>query len=459
MYQTKDGSAKAGSDYTAASGTLLFEPGVTQKTIPVSIASDSVAEGLETFNVELTAAAGGEIARGLSIVTIREKNSGSARFNYGEALQKSLYFYDAQRSGKLPANFRVSWRGDSALSDGSDVGLDLSGGYYDAGDHVKFVLPMTSALTLLAWGGIEYDSAYQSAKQKPFLLDAVRWGTDWIMKAHPTDNVFYGRVGNGGADHSYWGPPETMTMARPAYRTDNTRPGTETAAEAAAALAASSILFRTSDAAYSQRLLSHARSLFAFADQFRGNYTQAIPDAAGYYNSYSGYNDELVWAAAWLHRATGEPSYLLKAESVYNANFVNDSLRWTHSWDGKLNGAVVLLAQLTNKDVYKNAARRWLDFWTVGVNGSRVKYTAGGLAWLDQWGSLRYAANTAFLAFVFADKVGDTGTRYRDFARAQINYILGANPNNRSYVVGFGNNPPPTTAPPTARPQTTSTTR
>jgi hypothetical protein len=44
-----------------------------------------------------------------------------------------LYFYEAQRSGRLPGTNRVSWRNDSALNDGSDVGLDLSGGYYDAG--------------------------------------------------------------------------------------------------------------------------------------------------------------------------------------------------------------------------------------------------------------------------------------------------------------------------------------
>jgi len=44
-----------------------------------------------------------------------------------------LYFYEAQRSGRLPNTKRVSWRNDSALNDGSDVGLDLSGGYYDAG--------------------------------------------------------------------------------------------------------------------------------------------------------------------------------------------------------------------------------------------------------------------------------------------------------------------------------------
>jgi endoglucanase len=44
-----------------------------------------------------------------------------------------LYFYEAQRSGRLPSTKRVSWRNDSAVNDGSDVSLDLSGGYYDAG--------------------------------------------------------------------------------------------------------------------------------------------------------------------------------------------------------------------------------------------------------------------------------------------------------------------------------------
>ena len=51
--------------------------------------------------------------------------------NYKDAIHKSLLFYEAQRSGKLPADNRIPWARDSALTDGSDVGLDLSGGYYD----------------------------------------------------------------------------------------------------------------------------------------------------------------------------------------------------------------------------------------------------------------------------------------------------------------------------------------
>jgi hypothetical protein len=441
-YRTRSGSAVAPADFEALSGTLLFEPGVSKKTIPVTIRSDALTEGLEAFTMELETANGATIARAIATVTIRDAATASAKFAYGEALQKAVYFYDVQRSGKLPSNSRVPWRGDSALRDGQDAGVDLTGGYYDAGDHVKFGLPMASSLTLLAWGGIEYPAAYQGAGQKSALLNAVRWGTDWIIKAHPSANVLYGQVGRGDLDHSYWGPPETMTMARPAFRLDTSKPGSEVAGESAAAMAAAHLLFKSEDPAYAATLLQHARTLFAFADQYRGTYTDAIPDARNYYNSYSGYLDELLWSAAWLYRATGESQYLTKAESIYNQSFASDSLRWTHSWDGKVYGSIVLLAQLTGKEVYKTAARKWLDYWTVGVNGSRVRYTPGGLAWLDRWGSLRYSANTAFLAFVFADKVGDTGTRYRDFAKSQINYMLGENPNRRSYVVGFGNNPP-----------------
>ena len=363
-------------------------------------------------------------------------------FNYGEALQKSLFFYAAQRSGRLPADNPVAWRGDSALEDGADVGVDLTGGYYDAGDHGKFALPMFGTLTLLAWGGIEYPQGYTAAGQREGLLAAVRWGTDWILKANPAPNVIYGQVGKPSWDHAYWGPPETMTMPRPAYVINSQKPGTEVAGEAAAALAAASILFREADAAYSAVMLARARQLFAFADGFRGAYVDAIPEAAGYYNSFSGYYDELVWAAAWMHRATGEAHYLAKAEALYAERFASASLRWTHNWDDKIYGAAVLLAQTTGKSVYRGAVERSLNYWTVGDNGQRIATTPGGLAWLSQWGSLRYAATTAFLAGVYADRVGDTGTRYSDFSKRQIDYILGANPQGRSYVVGFGNNPP-----------------
>ncbi len=370
-------------------------------------------------------------------------------FNYAEALQKSIYFYECQRSGPLPANNRVEWRGPSGLNDGKDRGVDLTGGWHDAGDHVKFGLPMASSATLLAWSVIEYRDAYEKSGQLPFILDNLKWAADYFVKCHTAPDEFYGQVGNGGADHAWWGAAEVMQMARPAYKIDKEHPGTELAGEAAAALAAISIAFRKTDPAYAENLLTHAKQLYHFADTCRGKYTDAIPDAQGFYPSVSGFEDELVWGAAWLHIATKDSAYLEKAESHYSKlstqqQTTTKSYKWTQSWDDKSYGCYVLLAKLTGKAQYKEDAERWLDYWSAGYKGEHVKYTPGGLAWLDQWGSLRYAANTAFLAFVYSDACSDPmrKARYHDFAVRQVDYMLGKNPAQRSYVVGFGKNPP-----------------
>ncbi len=372
-----------------------------------------------------------------------------AQFNYAEALQKSLFFYEAQQSGELPDWNRVSWRADSALGDGSDVGHDLTGGWYDAGDHVKFGFPMAYSVTALAWGAIEYENAYSQSGQLDELKRNLRFVTDYFIKCHTAPNEFYGQLGNGGVDHAFWGSPEVMVMDRPAYKIDAANPGSDLAAETAAALAAVSILFQNDDPAYSATLLQHAEQLYAFADNYRGVYSESISDAAGYYRSFSGYNDELVWGAAWLYRATNNASYLTKAETEY-ANLGNEgqsdvkAYKWGLAWDDKSYGIYVLMSELTDDAQYKADAERHLDYWTSGYNGETVPYSPGGQAHLTQWGSLRHSSNTAFLAFVYSDKVNISAAnkaKYHDFAVEQINYALGDNPINRSFMVGFGNNP------------------
>nr|QFE31800.1 GH9 cellulase [uncultured bacterium] len=368
------------------------------------------------------------------------------QFNYAEALQKAILFYEAQQSGPLPPWNRVIWRGDSALNDGSDNGIDLTGGWYDAGDHVKFGFPMASSATMLAWSVVEYRDAYEAAGQLDEILNNLKWVNDYFIKAHTAPNELWGQVGRGDLDHNWWGPAEVMPMERPSYKIDANCPGSDLAAETAAAMAAASIAFRPTDPDYADTLLTHATQLYEFADNYRGKYSDCITDARNFYKSWNGYWDELVWAAVWLYKATGDPSYLQKAETYYDN--IAGRYKWTQSWDDKAYGSYVLLAKETGKTRYIEDVQRWLDYWTVGFNGERVTYTPGGLAWLDQWGSLRYAANTAFIAFVYSDWLASTGadpdliSRYHDFAVGQINYILGDNPRGCSYVVGFGECPP-----------------
>ncbi len=366
-------------------------------------------------------------------------------YNYGEAFQKAIMFYEFQRSGKLPSDKRDNWRGDSGLDDGKDAGLDLTGGWYDAGDNVKFNLPMSYSAAMLAWSVYEDKDAYEKSGQLSYIKNAIKWANDYLIKCNPEKNVYYYQVGDGNSDHSFWGPPEVMQMNRPSYKVDINNPGSTVTAETAASLAAASLVFKDSDPEYSSTCIKHAKDLFDFADTTRSD--AGYKAAAGFYDINSGFWDELSWAATWLYLATNDENYLEKAES-YVGNWGTDqekniSYTWGQCWDDVHYGAELLLARITNKDIYKDSIERHLDYWTTGYNGSRIKYTPKGLAWLNSWGSLRYATTTAFLAGVYSEWSGCTSskaTTYKEFLKNQIDYALGST--GRSFEVGFGTNPP-----------------
>jgi len=69
-------------------------------------------------------------------------------FDYNEVLHMSILFYEAQRSGRLPADNRIPWRGDSGLKDGCDVGIDLTGGYHDGKRRGRFLVSPGHEITL-----------------------------------------------------------------------------------------------------------------------------------------------------------------------------------------------------------------------------------------------------------------------------------------------------------------------
>ena len=377
--------------------------------------------------------------------------------NYGEALQKSILYFEAQQAGKLPEWNRFPWRGDSTLEDGADVGVDLSGGWVDAGDNVKFNFPMAFTVTNLAWGGIEYYDAFKETDQLNHLSQNIKWATDYLVNSFANDNrgeyVLYGQVGDGEKDHQWWGPIEVVhyEMERPAYKIDTSCPGTELAAETSAALASRSIFFRRNgDRQYADLLVEKAEKLFDFANTYRGKYSDCLKAAVPFYTSVNGYQDEIVWGATWLHKAKSAQNdsyggkYLAIAEAEYQK--MSKPYDYTYQFDDKAYGVYVLLAKETGKPEYQQHAEAWLDFWTVGHQGKRITYTPGGLAYLVKWASLPLTANTSFVAFVYSDwlrsREVDKAERYFEFAASQINYILGDNPSQRSYIIGYGENSP-----------------
>jgi hypothetical protein len=366
----------------------------------------------------------------------------SGSYAYGEALQKAIMFYEFQRSGKLPAGQRNNWRGDSALMDGADAGVDLTGGWYDAGDHVKFNLPMSYSLAMLAWSVYESRDVYEKTGEMPHVVENIHWAADYLMKCHPSPDVYYYQVGDPGVDHGWWGPAEVMQMKRPSYKLTKASSGSTVLAETAAALAATAAVLKDADRTYADQCLSHAKSLYDFAETTKSD--AGYTAANGFYSSSSGFYDELSWAAVWLHLATGDKSYLAKAEQYVEKWGTEQQTaligyHWGHCWDDVHYGAQLLLARLTGKSVYKESVERNLDYWTSGYDGNRIAYTPKGLAWLSAWGSLRYATTAAFLAGVWADSPPCSGGKvgvYKSFAKSQVDYALGST--GRSFLVGFG---------------------
>lgn len=74
---------------------------------------------------------------------------------------------------------------------------------------------------------------------------------------------------------------------------------------------------------------------------YRGVYHKSIPEAAEFYTSYSGYNDELIWAATWLYKATENEEYLTAAKKLYITLKGQYMVDEAFSWDSKLIGAQV----------------------------------------------------------------------------------------------------------------------
>lgn len=388
----------------------------------------------------------GSVTAGVTAAT-----AATGAFNYAEALQKAVWFYDAQREGKLPADNRVSWRGDSFLNDGRDVGLDLVGGFADAGDHLKATFPLVHALGALAWGVVEWPEGYTASGQGKYLMSNLRWGMDYLIRAHPAAGTLVTEVADPTKDHLLWAAAEVQTYQRDTYLMKaGSCWGADLADSAAATFAAASLAFKSSDPSYAATLLTHAKQLYSTTEATtKQKYDTCTPVVQGFYQSWSGYNGELVWGSLWLYRATGDSSYLTKAKGYYgqmpkSGQSPTDPIKytWTYDWDDKTAASFILMAALTGDATAVADATKWADYNAgSGVGGAKVKTSPGGQAFYGEWGSLRYSAGAAMIALVLADSGRLDATRGKQlhaFAVKQIDYILGANPSKTSYMVGFG---------------------
>ncbi|RHP93311.1 hypothetical protein DXA07_06565 [Clostridium sp. AM54-37XD] len=349
-------------------------------------------------------------------------------FNYAKALQESLYFYDANMCGYLEDTCALSWRGNCHTYDknvtytknGKTYNVDASGGFHDAGDHVKFGLPQGYAASMLGMSYYQFKDAFDELGQKEHLKKITDYFCDYFKRCtvYEGDQViaFCYQVGDGNTDHGVWTAPEGQTISRPAFFADASNPATDEVSVVIAALALNYINFGNNED------LKTAKDLFTFVE--KNNKACATEGASTFYASRS-YGDDYAFAASALAAATGDTSY----NSIYNEykdnsdNGVNQY--WVLDW-----GNTGALACMLQKDTAKIAS-----ITDVCKGKSAID---GVFNCVSDWGSCRYSAAEQFTGLVYDKLTGKT--TYADWATSQMNYMLGDNPNKRCYIVGYNEN-------------------
>lgn len=354
-------------------------------------------------------------------------------FNYAKLLQQSLYFYDANMCGKLEDDCALSWRGNCHTYDsnvtytnsGVTYSVDVSGGFHDAGDHVKFGLPQGYAASVLGMSYYQFKDAFDSLEQDAHLKTITDYFCDYfkrctVYKQGSSDEViaFCYQVGNGDTDHAIWTAPETQTLARPAYFADASNPATDQVSVAIAALALNYLNFGNEED------LKVAKDLFAFVQ--KNSLSCATDGCQTYYNSTS-YGDDYATAAAALYVATGktDATYLNVYNTYKDANANGINQYWVMDWANSGALAAMLMGDTTKLS----------SITAAGQKGTKLD----NVFWcLSDWGSCRYNSATQFVGLTY-DKLASTNT-YTDWATSQMNYMIGDNPSKRCYAVGYNEN-------------------
>ncbi len=397
-------------------------------------------------SLALCAAASAAPVQNIVTEPMEAQAAANSAYNYGEALQKSMFFYQVQQSGPLAEWNQVTWRRDSMMTD------YVQGGWFDAGDHIKFALTNAYSSVMLAWGILEFPGGPESIGLTELYKNNLKYSLDFLVGCDLGDEVVY-QIGEIDFDHVWWGSAEVyMNKYELKFGKDTREYYTTTdsniTGEMAAALAAGYLVFKDSDPELAATYLEHAENCFRIGDKTRDHGNTPASDAM--YKSEHFY-DELFWAANWLYKATGDQKYLDLCEEYIphlGLESQSDELKYTWGlcWDDVQQGGTFLYAMNTGDPEWINQAKKHLEYWTTGYGGKRVDYTPAGLPWLFQWGSLRHATTTAFLAYLGAETLfaddAELVKKYTDFADGVMNYAFGDNPLNMSYVIGMGESYP-----------------
>ena len=407
--------------------------------------------------------------------------------NFAKALQYSQYFYDANMCGtEVENNTQFKWRGNchtydaqlpldtdntnlsadfiskykSVLDPDGDGCVDVSGGFHDAGDHVEFGMPEAYAGSTLGWGYYEFRDAYEKTGQNTHIETILRYFNDYFMKTTFRDSsgeviAFCYQVGEGEIDHAYWNAPENDSMKRKGFFLTAEKPQTDYVAATAASLAAGYLNFKDTDKDYADKCLDYAEALYKFAMTNTKELSDNEDGPREFYRS-SKWEDDYCWAGMWLYKATKNKTYLDEALGVLGNDYYAPPT-YVHCWNDVWTGAICLIAECNDEDNY--VINRYMelsgknsyeitDFWSQ-IEKQTKNCMSGGLGtlspekyfFLSKWGSARYNTAAQLAALVY-DKYNNNGkpSEYSEWAKSQMEYLLGKNTANKAYVVGYNEN-------------------
>jgi endoglucanase len=384
------------------------------------------------------------------------------------AIGSTKAYYYQRASTSLPTEFAGTWQRNAGHPDDNvlvhssaasaerptNTVLSSPKGWYDAGDYNKYIVNSgISTFTFLHlyetmpdyFTNLELNIP-ETGNGIPDILNEALWNLEWMLTMQdPNDGGVYHKLTT--ADFEGWVMPEDAHMQRYVVQK-----GTAATLDFAAIMAMSARIFaefETELPGFSETCLAAARSAWDWA-RINNNvaYSQSAVqrdhdpdiDTGEYPDDY--FKDELSWAAAELFLTTGEQQYYNEIdyfEGEWNAVDIPD-------WQ-KVK-ALGLLSLITNSDrvttadnnLFKSELFLLTDEIMNEYNTSAYKTSLGMYSYDFTWGSNAIVGNHAML-LLDAHRIDDT-KGYFEAAVANMDYLLGKNPLNKSYVSGFGTDYP-----------------
>jgi len=340
-----------------------------------------------------------------------------------------------------------------------DYELDVTGGWYDAGDHGKYVvnggitvwtlLSQWERARVLGKSAADFGDGKMNIPENengaPDLLDEVRWELEFLLRMQvPAGKKLAGMAHHKIHDEKWTGlgvAPNEDPMNRWLHR-----PSTAATLNLAAVGAQAARVWKELDPPFAARCLAAAERAWAAAKAHPALYAPPEDNVGGGAYDDDKVDDELYWAAAELFVTTGKAEYRdFAAASPWFLKVPDVDQRFPAPMDwrsvaslGTISLAVVPSAlPQAQRDQARAAVKAAADRYVAAMQqeGYRTPLRAPKYP----WGSNSGVLNNLLVMALAADLTGEA--RYADAVAIGMDYLLGRNPLDQSYVTGYGDRP------------------